>query len=281
MPAGDMMLVAIKSFICYIFLIGIILGIYVFLEPFLLEEKYVDLQSPDLPEQFRDTRIVFLTDIHHGPYFSRARLGRLVNRVNGLQPDIVLLGGDYVHRSPNYIKPCFAELKNLEAPLGVYGVLGNHDHWEGAALTRQCMAGAGIRLIDNEAYWLEKNGGRIKVGGVGDYLEDILDIEPTIADVNNNDFVVLVTHNPDYAEEMGTDKVDLVLAGHTHGGQVTFFGLWAPILPSEYGQKYRTGIVEVVGAKVIVSNGVGNITPPVRFFARPQIIIVDLQKAGQ
>jgi predicted MPP superfamily phosphohydrolase len=138
------------------------------------------------------------------------------------------------------------------------------------------MAGAGIRLIDNEAYWLEKNGGRIKVGGVGDYLEDIQDIEPTIADVNKNDFVVLVTHNPDYVEEMGTDKVDLVLAGHNHGGQVTFFGLWAPILPSKYGQKYRTGIVEVDGAKVIVSNGVGTITPPVRFFARPQIIIVDL-----
>ncbi|HHT46703.1 MAG TPA: metallophosphoesterase, partial [Firmicutes bacterium] len=116
------MQVVIKRIIRFFFFIGIILGVYVFLEPFLLEEKYVNLQSPDLPEEFQDTRIVFLTDIHHGPYFSRARLGKLVDRVNGLRPDIILLGGDYVHRSPDYIEPCFQELKNLEAPLGVYGV---------------------------------------------------------------------------------------------------------------------------------------------------------------
>ena len=273
------MQVVIKRIIRFFFFIGIILGVYVFLEPFLLEEKYVNLQSPDLPEEFQDTRIVFLTDIHHGPFFSAGRLGKLVGKVNGLRPDIILLGGDYVHRSPDYIEPCFQELKNLEAPLGVYGVLGNHDHWEGPALTRRCMGDAGIGLLDNEACWLEKNGGRIKLGGVGDYLEDIQDIEPTIGDVKDDDFVVLVSHNPDYAEEMETDRIDLVLAGHNHGGQVTFLGLWAPILPSKYGQKYRTGIVEVAGAKVIVSNGIGTITPPVRFFARPQIIIVDLSKS--
>lgn len=260
------------------FFIGIPLAVYIFWEPFFLEEKYIEYQNPDIPPEFKDTKIVFLTDIHHGPYFSKARLEKLVNRVNLLQPDIVLLGGDYVHRSSKFIEPCFEELENLKAPLGVYGVLGNHDHREDAALTRKCMKDAGIRLIDNKAYWLEKNGGRIKVGGVGDYYADIQEIEPTVADVEDDDFVILVTHNPDYAEEIKTDKVDLVFAGHTHGGQITFFGLWAPVVPSKYGQKYRTGIVELDGLKVIVSNGVGTITPPVRFFARPQIIVVDLQK---
>lgn len=271
------MVVNIKRFIQWSFLIAVLLGVYVFLEPFFLEEKYIDIRNPDIPPQFHDTRIVFLSDIHHGPYYSRARLGKLVNRVNRLKPDIILLGGDYVHRSSSYIEPCFTELKKLEASLGVFGVLGNHDHWEDGALTGQCMESAGIHLIDNTAYWLEKNGERIKIGGVGDYLEDIQEIEPTIADVKNEDFVVLVTHNPDYAEDIRTDKIDLVFAGHTHGGQVTFLGLWAPLLPSNYGQKYRTGIIEAVDAKVIVSNGIGTITPPVRFFARPQIIVAYLR----
>jgi predicted MPP superfamily phosphohydrolase len=78
---------------------------------------------------------------------------------------------------------------------------------------------------------------------------------------------------------MMTDKIDLVLAGHTHGGQVTFFGLWAPFTSSKFGQKYRTGIVETGRTRVIISNGIGTITPPVRFFARPQIIIIDLLDA--
>ena len=270
------MIVVTKRIIRYFIVICIFLGIYVFLEPFFLEEKYIDFQSADVPPQFRGARIVFLTDIHHGPYFSQARLKKLVNRVNRLQPDVILLGGDYVHRSPDYIEPCFEELKALEATHGVYGVLGNHDHWENATLTRRCMKSAGVHLIDNAAYWIEKNGGRIKIGGVGDYLEDMQDIEPTVTDVKNDDFVVLVTHNPDFAEEMRTDKVDLVFAGHNHGGQVTFLGLRAPVLPSKHGQKYRTGIVDVAGTKVIVSNGIGTITPPVRFCARPQIVITDL-----
>ncbi|MDO9536337.1 MAG: metallophosphoesterase [Bacillota bacterium] len=270
-------MITIIRILLYFFLIGVILGVYVFLEPFRLEEKDIIVVNGDIPRQFENTRIIFLTDIHHGPFFSKSRLRKLVKRVNSLQPDIILLGGDYVHRSPDYIESCFDELKKLEAGFGVYGVLGNHDHWEDGALTIQSMKDAGIHLIDNLARWIEKNGEQIKIGGVGDYLEDIQDINPTIADVKNEDFVVLVTHNPDYVEHLKTDKIDLVFAGHTHGGQVTFLGLWAPIIPSENGQKYRTGIIETDNTKVIVSNGVGTITPPVRFFARPQIIIAHLR----
>ena len=108
---------------------------------------------------------------------------------------------------------------------------------------------------------------------MGDYYYDIQDLEPTIAGTTKEDFVILVTHNPDYVEEISTNKVDLVFAGHTHGGQVTFFGLWAPLIPSQYGQKYRTGLLSVGEMRVIVTNGIGTITPPVRFFARPQIVV--------
>jgi predicted MPP superfamily phosphohydrolase len=257
----------------YIIIIIALLLAYTFIEPYWLKTKTYTIASPEVPASFQKTKIVFLSDIHHGPFFSVKRLRKLVEKVNRLGPDIILLGGDYVHRAPKYIAPCFRELSGLNAPLGVYGVLGNHDYWEDPELTRKCMTEAGIRLIDNRAHWVEKSGKRIKIGGVGDYYYDIQDLEPTIAGTTKEDFVILVTHNPDYVEEISTNKVDLVFAGHTHGGQVTFFGLWAPLIPSQYGQKYRTGLLSIGEMRVIVTNGIGTITPPVRFFARPQIVV--------
>jgi uncharacterized protein len=256
----------------------ILIGFYVMIEPHWLMVKTYIIVNQDIPENFHNTKIIFLSDIHHGPYFSISRIRSLVNKVNLEKPDIILLGGDYVHRGAKYITPCFYELRNLKAPLGVYGVLGNHDHWTNPDLTRKRMAEAGIALTDNRAFWLWKDGERIKIGGVGDYYEDVQDINPTTSDAQKSDFVILLSHNPDYAEWLKTDKVDLMLSGHTHGGQVTLFGFWAPLIPSSYGQKYRTGLIDLERFKIIVSNGIGAITPPVRFFARPQIVTVILKR---
>jgi uncharacterized protein len=259
-------------------LIVIILGLYTIIEPYWLMDKTYVIVNPDIPEKFHNTKIIFLSDIHHGPYFSISRVRNLVNKVNLENPDIILLDGDYVHRDAKFITPCFNELRNLKAPLGVYGVLGNHDHWTNPDLTRKRMAEAAITLADNRAFWVLKEGQKIKIGGVGDFYTDFQDLNPTISDVQKSDFVILLSHNPDYAELLKTDKVDLMLSGHTHGGQATLFGLWAPLVPSNYGQKYRTGLIDLERFKIIVSNGIGVITPPVRFFARPQIVTVILKR---
>jgi hypothetical protein len=143
------------------------------------------------------------------------------------------------------------------------------------------MVEAGIEWINNRAVWVERAGQRIKVGGVGDLWEGSQDLTATIEDVTEDDFVVLVSHHPDYVETINTRKVDLAFAGHTHGGQVTLFGLWAPFVPSAYGQKYRSGVVETGLTTVIVSNGIGTIPPPVRFFARPEIVLVHLNRESR
>lgn len=90
--------------------------------------------------------------------------------------------------------------------------------------------------------------------------------------------MILLSHNPDYAEQLNTDLVDLQLSGHTHGGQVTLFGRWAPLLSSAYGQKYRSGVVSTAHTVVVVSKGIGTITPPVRLFCRPEIVLVRLSR---
>ncbi len=262
----------------YIVAATILIVAYAFLEPHWLTVREVHITDPDVPPAFDGIKIAFLADIHHGPQFSRARVAHAVDRTNQLRPDIILLGGDYVFGDPSYIVPCFKELARLQAPLGTLGVLGNHDHWQGAVLTSESMIGAGIEWINNRAQWVVRSGQRIRIGGVGDLWEGSQDIAATVGDAKDEDLVMLVSHNPDYVETLSTAAVDLVFSGHTHGGQVTFLGLWAPFVPSQYGQKYRSGVVNTPRTTTIVSNGIGTIPPPVRFFARPEIVLVYLHR---
>ena len=157
--------------------------LYAFLEPYWLTVTEVTITDEDLPLAFDGLRIAFLTDIHHGPYFSLARVRNVVQSTNALHPDLILLGGDYVHRHTRYIVPCFQELAGLRAPLGVFGVLGNHDHWQGAVLTSDSMIEAGIQWVNNRSVWVERNGARIKIGGVGDLWEGSQNLQATVGDV--------------------------------------------------------------------------------------------------
>ncbi|MFC1849167.1 metallophosphoesterase [candidate division CSSED10-310 bacterium] len=251
---------------------------YTLLEPYWLEIKEDDFYSPDVPPAFQLTKVVFISDIHHADYFSLKRVRQVVETVNKLKPDLIILGGDYVYYEACYTQPCFSELKKLTAPLGIYGVLGNHDYWADPENSKQSLQEAGFFLLDNNATWVSNGKDRIKIGGVADLWESNQDLQPTLRDVRDTDFVLLVSHNPDYVEQIKTPLIDLVLCGHTHGGQVAFFGLWAPILPSRYGQKYRTGRVVTENTTVIISNGIGTILPPVRFFVRPQINVIYLKR---
>jgi len=187
------------------------------------------------------------------------------------------MGGDYVHREAKYIEPLFNEFRNLKTKGGIYAVLGNHDHWEDATLTKQMMLRNGINICDNKSYWVKINSDSIKIGGVGDLWEDTQELDSTIYDLKKTDFSILISHSPDFIETMPKDLVDFTLSGHTHGGQMTFFGLWAPILPSKYGQKYRYGLKQFGKMQSYISSGVGTITPPMRFFCRPEIVLIHLQ----
>ena len=261
-------------------LLGVLLIAYTFVEPHILHIRPVVFRHPDLPEAFHGLSIVFLSDIHHGPFLSLPRVREVVRRTNELSPDLILLGGDYVHRDVKYIEPVFTELAQLSAPLGVYGVLGNHDHWESQAKTRKAMRAAGIVSIDNDAVWIGRGGARMRLGGVGDLWEDAQRLNVTLEGTAEEDFVLLVSHNPEYASDVVDPRIDLMLSGHTHGGQCSVLGLWAPILPSRTGNKYRSGWVQAPHTTVFISNGIGTITPPVRFCTPPQILYMQLERRG-
>ncbi len=258
-------------------IVGVLLLVYSHLESRWLKTTHVEISKSDIPDAFIGKKIIFISDIHHGPYFSIRRVEKLVKRINKLKPDIILLGGDYVHREAEYITPLFDEFVKLKATYGVYGVLGNHDHWEDATLTRKLMQRNGIQICDNMSYWVSIGNDSIKIGGVGDLWEDKQNLSKTTSDVKPSDYCILISHSPDYIETMSSDCVDLVVAGHTHGGQVSLFGLWAPIVPSKYGQKYRYGLKTFDHTQAYITSGVGTITPPLRFFCRPEIVVFELK----
>jgi predicted MPP superfamily phosphohydrolase len=202
---------------------------------------------------------------------------QVVEMANAFEPDIILLGGDYPHRGAQFIAPCIEELSDLRAPLGVYGILGNHDHYDaGQPFVTAALKDAGIRELTNRGTWVEAKGGRFWLCGVDDFWRGTQNLPDALAGTTTSDPVILLSHNPDYVEEIHDPRVGLVLSGHTHGGQVDIPFIGAPIVPSLYGQKYTHGLVQGPTTKVFVTRGIGTITPPVRFLCRPEIVVATL-----
>ncbi|NEW80925.1 MAG: metallophosphoesterase [Mariniphaga sp.] len=267
-----------KLIIRLLIISGLFFLSYSFFESRWIKITEIEIKSVDVPDSFDGSKIVFISDIHRGPFLSAQRLSGIVDRINAIEPEVIILGGDYVHYNIKYVEPAFIGFSKLRADLGVYAVLGNHDHYADAGFTRKMMTKYGINNIDNQSSWVRKGNDSIKIGGVGDMWEDIQQPENTFKGLKESNFAILVTHNPDYIERMNTDLIDLTLSGHTHGGQITFFGLWAPILPSLYGQKYRYGLVDWGKMKSYISSGVGAVDLPFRFFCRPEIVVIRLKK---
>ncbi len=251
---------------------------YCYAETFWLETTNLEFKNAAVPLEFSGKKIVFAADFHCGIFFDEKRLAGVVGEINRLEPDIIILGGDYVDYDKSYIAPTFDELAKLKAKMGVYAVLGNRDYQTDPAAIRAAMASASIKLLENDGEWIEAGGQKIRLGGVADFLQARANAAPALADATGNDFVVLASHNPTYVDRIDTANIDLILSGHTHGGQMTLFGLWVPFFDLKYGHKYQSGIYRKDGATILVSNGIGTRLLPLRFFARPQINVITLGK---
>ena len=251
----------------------------------LLEPRHVVVERKtiainDLPDAFDGFRICQITDVHHGPFTGLGFIKEVVEKVNSLNPGLVVLTGDYVDHSSKYIVPAVSALCRLKSSNGVLAVLGNHDHWMDANLTQEVFNRYNVPVITNSHKLIEIKDKAICVAGVGDLMEDSQDLKAAFYGVPADIPRILLSHNPDYAESMPvSERVDLVLAGHTHGGQVRMPFSIAPITMSRYGQKYAGGLVRSASGQVYVSRGIGVVGLPVRFNCPPEITIITLTKA--
>jgi len=247
----------------------------------LLEAKWCRLTRrtiavPRLPASFRGLSVAFLSDVHHGRHVGLDYIRGVVDWTNSLKPDLVLLGGDYVSHSPRYIAPVCEALGKLRARLGRFAVLGNHDHWESASQCCEALDGHGLERIDNRGVWLRRGGDRLRIAGVGDLWTDAQYLGTALEGVHEGDATILLSHNPDFAEYTDDSRVSLMLSGHTHGGQVVAPGLGALVLPSKFGRKYAGGLAQGRAFPVYVGRGLGTSGPPVRFYCRPEIVLLTL-----
>jgi hypothetical protein len=244
-----------------------------------------------LPPELDGLRLVQLTDIHHGPWLARPYVREVIDAANDLRPDLVLLTGDYVHQSPAYFGPVIEELARLRPRVGTVAVLGNHDWWEGAERARREFAAAGIPLIDNgrrvltpDRQLVDGADRGLALCGVDDLLQGKPDYARALRGLPGEMPRLLLSHNPDVAEERaflrGGWRVDLMIGGHTHGGQIFVPGLGTPIVPSRYGQKYARGLVRGPACPVLVCRGIGMVVLPLRLGVPPEIAVLELTAGG-
>jgi predicted MPP superfamily phosphohydrolase len=268
------------------------------IEPgFLLRVQHYAPAIRRWPSDFK-LRIVALADIHMGePYMSLERLEGIVAAANALEPDLVLLLGDYAagHRFVTRkipIADTASALTQLKAPLGVHAILGNHDWWSdkaaqkrraGPCLYGEALKAAGLPVYENDGIRLEHQGKPFWLLGLADQIAfyngpnrftGLDDLPGTLAKVTDDAPVILMIHEPDAFTQVPA-RVALTLAGHTHGGQVRLFG-YSPVVPSAYGNRFAYGHVVEDDRHLIVSGGLGCSILPVRLGVPPEINVIEL-----
>jgi uncharacterized protein len=278
-------------------------GVYaVGIEPLLrLSYARYSITPEGWPPDFK-LRMVVLADIHASdPWMSVDRIQSLVDQANALNGDIILLLGDYVSGHRFYRKMGDSTewgpvLGKLKAPLGVHAIQGNHDWWEdkialqdlaGPTFVQRALEAAGINVLENDAVKLTHQGKPFWLAGLGDQLAfvpvrrralgvppGVNDMRKTLAKITDDAPAILMAHEPDIFPRV-PKRFALTLSGHTHGGQVNFFG-WRPVAASPGSRRYNRGHFSEEGRDLLVSSGIGCSIVPVRFGVPPEIMIVEL-----
>lgn len=267
------------------FLALIALLAYPFVEPYMLETEFVSLVSPNLPREIGQLRIVYLSDIHAGPFFSADRVQELISRINALNADLVLLGGDYAEDSDGAIE-FFRNMPGIHARYGVFGVMGNHDRTlpEGNLSTlKSVMISAGVTPLVNMVTPVRIGTAQVWIAGTDDENNGWPDVAGVASQVRQDDYVIFMAHSPAAiaASQKVTDAqghrnwFDLGLFGHTHGGQIALAGKWLGI--SKVEPRYEQGWITENRIDMLISRGVGTSVLPVRIGRRPQIHLITVR----
>lgn len=229
-------------------------------------------------------RIVQISDLHFGPYTGEREVRAAINAAHAAHPDLVVLTGDFVtatwifhygHRPVSKIDPCAEVLRDLCCPCGVFAILGNHDWGTDADVVAGTLAGAGIRVLRNEAVPIERRGARFWLAGVDSASVHAADLDRTLAPVPSGEPVILLAHEPDFADEAARYPIDLQLSGHSHGGQIVIPGMPGYLPP--LGRKYPRGLYNVGKMKLYANRGIGVSGAPLRFNAPPEVTVIELR----
>lgn len=245
-----------------------------FIEPRVIIINKTSVDIVELPTQ--TLRAAVLSDIHAGPFKKSGWVSKVVKHVKKIEPDIIFILGDFVVKSKADVQ-FLSALAQLKAPYGVYAVTGNHEyHANASEEVIAALESYGIEVIENETLDIEINGKILRVAGVSDIWFDG-DIETAVVDVKEEDETILLAHNPDVVLSEASRIADLVLAAHTHGGQIRlpFIGP-VPQVPTKLGRKYDEGWFDYQKQKLFITSGVGETGTRARLFNPPEIVEMEI-----
>ncbi|HEX4786521.1 MAG TPA: metallophosphoesterase [Candidatus Sulfotelmatobacter sp.] len=240
------------------------------------------------PARLEGFTIAHLSDFHYDPYCSVHPLRAAIGMVNDLRPDLIVLTGDFVSepfllgdrkKAAFASQPCAELLTQMQAPHGSWAVLGNHDVLTDASRIITSLQNQGIQVLVNQSVAIERDGARFWLSGIDDALERTPDLEGTLHKIPSDDPVVLLAHEPDYADYAAHYAVDLQLSGHSHGGQIRL-PLLPPLFLPPLARKYVWGLYEVGGLTLYTNPGLGTVNIPVRMNCPPEITLLTIRRVA-
>ncbi|HUE96004.1 MAG TPA: metallophosphoesterase [Longimicrobiaceae bacterium] len=261
---------------------GAAVAAYAFLvEPRWLQMRRATVHLRDLPGDLEGLRIGLLTDLHAEPGRSLELVSRAVTALAAEEPRIVAVTGDFIGPKMESFRPVLEEIARLAPPHGIYAVPGNHDHIRGIERWRRELAEFGsIVDLTNRSRVLDVGRARLCLAGVDDFAEGRPSLD-SLPPPETRDLTILLAHNPDQAERArrALDRVDLVLSGHTHGGQVRLPAVGALVSSVERGDLYEAGLRRRPWTQVYTSRGLGTVHIPARLLTRPEVTVLELTSA--
>ncbi len=235
-----------------------------------------EIALPGLPRAFCGTRLLLISDVHAGPFVSPERLRETFRRLLAAEPDVIVLAGDLVTSRLEEFDSNRRAFEMLRAPLGVYSVLGNHDHYtEDPAALAARVESCGIPVLTNRSVRLERSGETLSVAGVDDLLVGEVDLDAALRETA--DPTIVISHNPDLFFEAARRGVALMLAGHTHGGQIRVPGL--PVIVRQSRFRLDAGRFRTEKTELVVSRGLGAVGIPWRMHCPPEAVSITLRRA--
>ena len=249
-------------------------------EPMICELVEQDVFISGLPAAYENFRIAQISDVHHSRIVSIEEVWRVVRIAQSAEADLIALTGDYTTTRRRYIEPVAEALGSLRAPEGVWAVLGNHDHLTDAELTSRALAQKGINLLTNANTRIRRGAEELQLVGVDDWSWGRTDWSRALRGLEPERPSVLLSHQPIVLDFPQSQNCSLILAGHTHGGQVSLPFIGAPArFINEF--KYIHGHFRRGRTQMYVTRGTGVIGLPVRFGAPPEITVIRLRRAPE
>ncbi len=245
-------------------------------EPWWLAVERVKVPVAGLPSALNGLTIAQLSDFHWGKDLKEGHVAKAVDLALEARPDLIVLNGDYVTYHARNIDGCARELARLTAPHGVYAILGNHDHWTDDRVVQAGLESVGVPVLRNANVRIPVGEADLWLAGVDDVWERQADIDRALEGIPPGAVIILLAHEPDYADQVAGRGVTLQLSGHSHGGQVRLPLFGSPILPL-WGRKYPSGLHRVDDMWLYTNRGIGLIQPAVRFNCRPEVAVIQLQ----